>query len=121
MMPILRMTAPAGVHSLTDVPFVPGQRLFRSRLLLGGFFPVGTSHLTLEVLESGVGFVEQSPMTGMKSWRHERTFSDEGTGCRVTDALAFEPSMLPSLTRRITSAFFLHRHRRLQRRFGVRV
>ncbi|MCG6120879.1 MAG: hypothetical protein MEP44_09575 [Blastomonas sp.] len=118
MMPVLAMTAPPGVANLTDMPIMPGQPLFRSRLLLGGLIPAGTSALTLLSLEPGSGFVEQSPMTGMMQWRHERRLTDAGTGCKVTDTLEFEPSLLPGLTSQLIHLFFSHRHRRLRRMFG---
>lgn len=118
MMPVLAMTSPPGVDSLTDLPLTPGQPLFRSRLLLGGFLPAGTSALTLLSLEPGSGFVEQSPMTGMAQWRHERRLTDAGTGCKVTDTLEFEPKILPDVTAALIRMFFDHRHRRLRRMFG---
>lgn len=120
MMPLLAMTAPPGIERLTDVPMTPGKPLFRSRLLLGGLVPAGTSTLTLESLDPGSGFVERSPTTGMAYWRHERRIVAHGTGCRVTDRLTFEPLWLPGLTTRIIHMFFHHRHRRLRRLFGAR-
>jgi ligand-binding SRPBCC domain-containing protein len=118
MMPMLAMTAPPGVESLTDLPLTPGQPLFHSRLLLGGFIPAGTSALTLLSLEPGSGFVEQSPMTGMAQWRHQRRLTDAGSGCRVTDTLEFEPKFLSGVTAALIHMFFNHRHRRLRRQFG---
>ncbi len=118
MMPLLAMTAPPGIDRLTDVPMTSGQPLFRSRLLLGGVIPAGTSALTLESFDPGSGFVERSPMTGMAHWQHERRIIARGTGCTVTDTLTFEPRYLPWLTNRLVSMFFHHRHRRLRRLFG---
>lgn len=117
-MPLLAMTAPPGIDRLTDVPMAPGQPLFRSRLLLGGLIPAGTSALTLLSLDMGSGLVEQSPMTGMAYWRHERRIVDAGTGCKVTDTLEFEPKVLPGMTAMLIDLFFNHRHRRLRRMFG---
>lgn len=120
MMPLLAMTAPAGIERLTDVPMTPGQPLFHSRLLLGGLIPAGASALTLDSLDPGSGFVERSPMTGMAHWRHERRIVADGTGCKVTDTLSFEPRLLPWLTTRLIHMFFQHRHRRLRAMFGSR-
>lgn len=116
-MPLLAMTAPAGIDRLTDVPMTPGRPLFRSRLLLGGVIPAGTSALTLVSLDPGSGFVERSPMTGMAHWQHERRVVASGTGCTVTDTLTFEPRYLPRLTAWLIALFFHHRHRRLRRVF----
>ena len=56
MRPWLRMSAPRGVRDLRDVKFEPGKPLFRSRLYLGGFLPIGHSDLTLwEMTEEQLG------------------------------------------------------------------
>lgn len=117
--PILRMTTPRGVRTLSDVQIQPGQRLFRSWLLVLGVLPMGYSDLTLLELESGVGFVEQSPMTSMRLWRHERRVRAEGRGAsRLTDRLTFEPAIARALTTRIIRWMFEHRHRVLRAHFG---
>ena len=118
MMPLLAMTAPAGFKHLTDGAIVPGKPVFRSRLLIGGVLPAGISMLTFSSFDPGSGFVEQSPMTGMRRWQHERRIDDVPGGCRVTDTLSFEPELLPGLTARLVELFFHHRHRRLRRMFG---
>jgi ligand-binding SRPBCC domain-containing protein len=117
--PILRMTTPRGVRTLSDVQVQPGQRLFRSWLLVLGVLPMGYSDLTLLELESGVGFVEQSPMTSMRLWRHERRVHARGPGTsRLTDRLTFEPAIASGLTARIVRWLFEHRHRVLRAHFG---
>ena len=115
MRPWLTMGAPARVHSLQDVTLTPGEPLFRSTIKLFGLLPVGHSDLTLLSLTAQQGFVEASPMTGMRSWRHERRLEDSGTGCTLHDTLLFEPQLLPKVTSAIIRAFF--RHRRLRRRY----
>ncbi|MFZ5665329.1 MAG: hypothetical protein ACOY7L_08925 [Pseudomonadota bacterium] len=112
------MTAPAGFECLADGNIVPGKPVFRSRLLIGGVLPVGTSMLTFSSFEPGFGFVEQSPMTGMRRWQHERRIDDVPGGCRVTDMLNFQPGLFPGLTAQLVALFFHHRHRRLRRMFG---
>ncbi|MEH6783245.1 MAG: hypothetical protein V7688_05145 [Alcanivorax jadensis] len=117
MRPWLTMGAPAGVRGLQDVPLTPGKPLFRSSIKLFGWLPIGYSDLTLLSLTPGEGFVEASPMTGMRDWRHERRLEDSDTGCRLLDTLVFEPRVLPTVTSAIIRAFFGHRHRRLRRRY----
>ncbi|MGJ3256682.1 MAG: hypothetical protein ACFE0K_10195 [Alcanivorax sp.] len=117
MRPWLTMGAPAGVRSLQDVTLTPGKPLFRSKIKLFGWLPVGYSELTLLSLTPGEGFVEASAMTGMRHWRHERRLEDSDTGCTLLDTLAFEPRILPTVTSVMIRAFFSHRHRRLRRRY----
>ncbi|WP_157973039.1 hypothetical protein [Blastomonas sp. UPD001] len=118
MMPLLAMTAPAGFERLADSDIQLGKAVFRSRMLIGGVLPVGTSMLTFSSFEPGFGFVEQSPMTGMRRWQHERRIDDVRGGCRVSDTLNFEPGLVPGLTARLVELLFHHRHRRLRRMFG---
>jgi ligand-binding SRPBCC domain-containing protein len=117
--PVLRMTAPRGIRTLSDVHVKPGQRLFRSWLLLLGALPVGYSDLTLLELTPGEGFVEESPMTSMRLWRHERRVrpAEPGT-CQVVDRLTFQPVFAPRLAARIVRRLFEHRHRVLRAHFG---
>ncbi len=118
MRPLFRMTMPRGVKRLEDLEIVPGKRLFRSRLYLFGFLPFGYSDLTLLEWSDGVGFVEQSPMTGMKLWRHERTIHPTADGCTLTDKLTFEPRFAKSLVAWFTRRMFEHRHAVLRRNLG---
>jgi len=117
MRPWLTMGAPAGIRVLQDMPLTPGRPLFRSPIKLFGWLPVGHSDLTLLSLTPGEGFVEASPMTGMREWRHQRRLEDSDTGCRLLDTLVFEPRVLPTVTSVIIRAFFGHRHRRLRRSY----
>ena len=117
MRPWLTMGAPHGVRGLQDVMMTPGQPLFRSRLKLFGVLPAGYSELTLLSLTPQGGFVEASPMTGMRRWRHERRLAVTGQGCTLHDSLAFEPQWFSRSTRALVVFFFRHRHRRLRRRY----
>jgi hypothetical protein len=87
----------------------------RSRLLLGGRLPVGHSDLTLLRVTPGRGFLERSPMTGMRVWEHERTIEDAPGGCRVQDRIRARTLVpLPApLVAAVVRALFRHRHRRL--------
>jgi ligand-binding SRPBCC domain-containing protein len=114
MAPYLRMTTPRHVRSLTDIDIQPGVRLFRSHLLLFGILPVDHSDLTLLELREGRGFIEQSPMGSMKSWRHERLILPGGAAepdaVVLIDQITFEPRFCRRLTRSIVRRFFAHRH-----------
>ncbi len=117
--PCLHMGVPRGVRSLADLQIVPGQRLFRSVIYLLGVIPVDYSDLTLLEWTPGAGFVEQSPMGSMRSWRHERRIQPWGQGCRVTDRLAFEPRFAGGLLSWFVRRLFAHRHAVLRARLGV--
>lgn len=121
LMPLMRMTAPRGFHSLDSGQVMLGQRLFRSWVLLFGLIPFEYDDLTLVELEPGRRFLERSPMLSMRLWQHERIVEPEdGGGCTVTDNLTFEPraSVMRPLARGIVGFQFRHRHRRLRKRFG---
>jgi hypothetical protein len=118
MRPLFRMGAPAGLRNLDDQAVILGQPVFRSRLYLFGFLPCGYSDLTFSSWNDRVGFVEQSPMTGMRLWRHERTISPTPGGCALTDTLTFEPRMAGGLVAWMIGRFFAHRHAVLRKRLG---
>jgi ligand-binding SRPBCC domain-containing protein len=121
MWPFFRMTVPHGVYSLADVDFRPGVPLFRSRVFLLGFVPIGYSDLTLLQLVPGEGFVEQSPTPSMKLWRHERRLSPapaRESGVVLSDRLTFEPRWAPSLVSWFIERVFQHRHAVLRSNFG---
>lgn len=117
--PWLRMTAPEGVR-LDPASVTPGERLFRSRLLLLGLLPIDYDDLTFVSIGPGTRFHERSPMLSARVWEHVRVVEPEGDGCRVTDTVRFVPRVPPAapLQRRLVAAVFAHRHRRLRRRFG---
>ena len=118
MMPILSMTHPSGLHSIEDLAVIPGRRLFRSVLLLAGFFPFDFSDLTLVEISHGKRLVEESPMLSMRKWRHEREILDHPSqpGLLVLrDTLTFAPRIPRFIANWFVSAFFRHRHSVLRR------
>ena len=119
--PWFRMTHPPGLDRLEGVEVPLGERLFRSRVLLFGVLPVDYDDLVLVRLEPGRGFLERSRMLSQRVWEHERTLSDDGAGCVVTDRVRFEPRVpvLAGAQRALLRAIFRHRHRRLRRFFGA--
>jgi ligand-binding SRPBCC domain-containing protein len=117
MRPWLWMSIPFGVRNLEDLDIQPGEPLFTSWLWLFGLLPLGVSKLTLLELTHGVGFIEQSPMTGTRLWRHERRLeSAENGGTRVIDQLTVEPLLAAWLVRGFLRLFFASRHRALRAR-----
>jgi ligand-binding SRPBCC domain-containing protein len=116
--PLLRMTFPAGLDDLT-ASWRPGERLFRSWILLGGLLPVEYDDLALVEVEPGRRFLERSSLASQRVWEHERIVEPEGTGCRVTDRIRFVPR-IPWLGPLHALAFrmvFRLRHRNLRRTF----
>jgi hypothetical protein len=122
MMPILAMTSPKGVRTLSDIPFAPGRRLFRSVLLLGGFLPVDYSDLTLIELVEGRRFVEASPMLSMKLWRHTREIlahPQKPALHILRDTLEFVPRLPAFIAVPAVRFFFRHRHAVLRRSYNA--
>ena len=121
MMPFLKMTAPPGVRRLTDVQVTPGRPLFKSWIFYFGFLPLDYSHITLLSVTPEQGFVEQSPMLSMRSWRHEREIlahpNDPGLVI-LRDTLTFEPRAFPGLSAWFVRKIFTHRHAVLRREMG---
>lgn len=119
--PLLRMTFPRIGASLTE-HWMPGERLCRSWLLLGGVLPVEYDDLTFVEVEPGRRFLERSSLLSQRVWEHERSIEPAPGGCRLTDRLGFEPR-LPLLAPLHAPTFrwvFQLRHRNLRRRFGGR-
>ncbi len=118
--PFFRMTFPARFASIDPVEVPLGRRVFRSWVLLFGVLPVDYDDLAFERIEPGRGFLETSTMLSQRRWIHERTLDPEGTGCRVTDRVRFEPRV-PGVTWLLGPLYhrvFLHRHRQLRKAFG---
>jgi ligand-binding SRPBCC domain-containing protein len=120
LMPLMRMTIPRGVDTLDPATVPLGERLFRSWVLLFGVIPFDYDDIGLVRFEPGRGFHERSTMLTQRLWEHERTLEPDGEGCLVTDRLRFEPrAAVPvGVTRRLVTATFAHRHRRLRGYFG---
>ena len=76
--PLMRMTAPPHMRRLDAVDVRPGERLFRSWILLFGVLPVDYDDITLVSIEPGRGFHERSSMLSMRVWEHERTLEPVG-------------------------------------------
>src|SRR5215211_513005 len=111
------------IHKLASMPeeFFGNRSLFRSRVFLFGLLPIGYSHLTLLELTPRDGFVEESPMTSMHLWRHERRIHDDSVGGTVTvvDRLTFEPKHARRVIAWFIGKVFEHRHRVLRANFAV--
>lgn len=118
MRPLIRLSRPRGLRRLSDAGMVPGKPMFFSWILLFGVLPVGWSKLTLLEWQEGRGFVEQSPMGGMKTWRHERRIEPAERGCALIDRLSFEPRYAAPLVAWVVHRFFAHRHAVLRRHLG---
>lgn len=94
-----------------------GRVLFRSVLTVFRLLPVDVHALAFKAVWPGTGFHESSQSLIQRRWVHVRTIVDETGGCRVTDALDFEPRAFPRLTAAVVKRVFVRRHRVLQRKF----
>jgi hypothetical protein len=116
-----RMSAPADVTTLTaaDVPL--GRPWFTSVVRLGPV-PVERHRFTLQSVEDGQGFVEESSSLFPRRWRHERTIRPLDGGCEVTDRLTLVPRVPGTgpLSRAAVGRIFARRHAVLATRFGRR-
>ncbi|HEX5911471.1 MAG TPA: hypothetical protein VFY44_13335 [Thermoleophilaceae bacterium] len=122
LMPIVRMTVPRGLDTLSVGDVHDGQHVGRSWLLLGGVLPFDYDDITIERVGPGLAFQEDSTMLSQRSWRHHRVVEPIGDrACTVTDTVEFVPR-LPVPVRALELVFgqtFAHRHRRLRRRYGT--
>ncbi|MEE2733520.1 MAG: hypothetical protein VYA55_22050 [Pseudomonadota bacterium] len=118
MSPLMVMTAPAHVKSLESVAFEPGKPIFRSWLLLFKVLPFDYSDFTLERVDVGTGFVEQSSMGSMRLWRHVRNIQSIEGGCMLTDELTYEPRFAGVIAHQFVKMLFKHRHRQLRKHMG---
>jgi ligand-binding SRPBCC domain-containing protein len=124
--PLFRMTHPPGVDRLDAELGELGKPVFRSWVLLFGLLPVEYDDITIVRLDPGRGFLERSRMATQRLWEHERRIEphdDPGSAqaaCVLVDRVCHEPRI--PFAERLQSALFrqvfLHRHRRLRRRFG---
>ncbi len=118
MMPLMRLTAPKGFKTLSDI--YPRKSNFRSWVLLFGVFPIDHTDLQLTSLVPLKGFVEESNMASMKYWRHERKIvAVSSTETSVIDELTFEPRQFKNITRFVIQKFFEHRHAKLAAHFNT--
>ena len=114
MMPYFKMTAPRGIKTIHDVKIELEKPLFRSYIFLFGFLPFGYDDMTLIEYSEGKGFIEQSPMTSMKLWRHERTIEKVEKGTMITDQVTFIPRHASKLVANFLHRVFRHRHKVLK-------
>lgn len=121
MAPWFRMTGPRGFDRFDPQQILPGQRIFRSWLLLFGVLPLEYDGLTFVRFESGKGFLERSRMLSVKLWEHERTLEPHPEGTQLTDRFLFEPRLPMPGQRRLFQGVFRHRHERLRQHFGGRL
>jgi ligand-binding SRPBCC domain-containing protein len=116
MWPYFRMSVPRGVRSITDLEIKLGDPMFRSYIFLFGFLPIDFSDMTLVELDSGRGFIEQSPMGSMKLWRHKRRIvPSDSEAVLLIDELTFQPRMAPRLVAWFIKHVFTHRHEVLRK------
>ena len=113
------MTFPSGISDLTAA-WRPGERLFRSWLLVAGVLPIEYDDVTFEEVEPGRRFLERSSLLTQRVWEHERIIEPIERGSRVTDRVRFVPRLTwPSaLYAGVFQAVFRWRHRKLRRLFG---
>jgi len=118
MSPLLVMTTPANVRNIDSISFEPGKPIFRSWLLLFKIFPFDYSNFTLERVDTGNGFVEQSSMGSMRLWRHVRNVQSKEGGCILIDELTYEPRFAGFIVNKFVQILFRHRHKKLRRNLG---
>jgi ligand-binding SRPBCC domain-containing protein len=117
--PLLRMTFPKDLGDLEAV-WRPGERLFRSWMLLFGIVPVEYDDLTLIAVEPGRRFHERSSLLTQRVWEHERRIDPAPGGCRLTDRVQFSPRIawLGPVYALVFRAVFRLRHWNLRRLFS---
>lgn len=123
LMPLVRMSYPADRVALPQGEAVPKEVLFQSWLLLFGVLPFDRHALRLLDVRPGRGFDEDSTSWLQSRWVHKRRLVAQPRGVLVTDELEVTPRLrfAAPLTAFIVRQIFLHRHRRLRRRFGTPV
>ncbi len=121
--PFVHMTS-GREHRTLPADVEPGQVIFKSWLLLFHVLPFDRHSLALDHVEHSRGFVEESSSWLQRRWRHERRLTpDQGHGCLIADRLVIEPRLRLGrpLVSFVINQLFHHRHRRLERHFGVTV
>lgn len=122
MGPYLKMTMPKSFRGKSIGDVSAGTHIGKSLLLLFGVIPFGYDDITIAQIDPGRMFLEESVMTGMRTWIHHRALEPVGDTTIVTDAITLAPQLpIPGLARllgTVVAAFFEHRHRRLQAYFA---
>jgi ligand-binding SRPBCC domain-containing protein len=124
--PIMKMTVPRGLkgQTLDTVPL--GKSLGRSWFLLFNVLPIDYDRIVVAERDPGERFLEDSTMSAMKLWRHERTLRTEGSATVLRDQVSFQlrPHLawipgLAGLLSKVLGFLFTHRHKRLVEHFGA--
>ncbi|UAL31475.1 hypothetical protein K8W59_08560 [Nocardioides rotundus] len=119
----MRMPAHATWARLADVPV--GEPAGRCSVRLFGVLPVDYDELMLAEVTPGERFREESSTRTTRLWGHERTLTPTPEGTWITDRLLLDvrPGLRATraIHRRIATALFEHRHRRLRSRIGPRL
>ena len=117
--PILKMTSLDRFNIKHKDQLKLGQPMTISWIMLFGIIPIDRSKITLMAIEEGKYFIEQSPMIGMKLWRHKRSITEFATkGSVLIDELDFEPRFFKSVIIWFIKKLFENRHQQLKRIFG---
>jgi ligand-binding SRPBCC domain-containing protein len=115
--PYLRMTAPRALRDKRIDELPTGTHIGRSWLLLFGVSPVDFDDLTMELIEPGCRFREESMLFSMRRWTDERELYDAPGGCEIIDRLTYrlryDFAVTRWIARRMLRSLFAHRHRRL--------
>ena len=118
--PWVRMSAPQRWRELPIRDWPAQKGLFNSTVYLCGVLPIDSHRFGLEAV-SACELREESNSLIMRRWRHQRTLvSHDAGGCRIRDAIQFEPRLrfMGPLLAVIYAAVFRHRHKRLRKRYG---
>lgn len=123
LFPIARMTYPADQVRIARDSMPLGRRAFRSWILLFGIIPIDYDDIMFTKFYPEGGFVEQSTMLSIKTWRHERTLEVTQVGCLLTDYVSLVPRIpiTGPLFYLLGRALFRWRHAYLRRTFGYEV
>jgi len=113
------MTFPPDISDLTAA-WQPGERRFRSWLLLAGVVPIDYDDVVFEEVDPGRRFLERSTLLSQRVWEHERLIEPALGGCRVTDRVRFVPRLrwLSWVHSPIFKLVFRWRHHNLLNLFG---
>lgn len=120
-MPILRMTVPSNWTVLSLESIRPGQKLFRSWLLLFGVLPIDYDDLSIAEVGPGYRFLERSQRMSAAMWEHERLVEDAALGeGQIIDRVRFTPRWkLSGLALNwFVPRLFAHCHHKLRGRFS---
>lgn len=113
------MTFPSGISDLTAA-WQPGERQFRSWLLLLGVVPIDYDDVVFEEIELDRRFLERSTLLSQRVWEHERLIEPALGGSHITDRVRFVPRLpwLAGIYLPVFKAIFRWRHRNLRQLFG---